>query len=108
MKFDRVLPSVILLELVIEVIEASNEAKLFEISVVTFSVTTVGTLVQFQVGDVIVSSENKIYNYFESFVTISLHLNFLFTFCLSYHDYTFKLANVVVLMGDVIGIEWFC
>ena len=107
MKFDRVLPSVILLELVIEVIEASNEAKLVEISVVTFSVTTVGTLVQFQVGDGVVSSENKIYNYFESFVTISLQ-NFIFTFCQSYHDYTFKLANVVVLMGDVIGIEWFC
>ena len=75
LKFERVLPSVILLELVIEVIEASNEAKLVEISVVTFSVTTVGTLVQFQVGDVVVSSENKIYNYFESFVTISLHLH---------------------------------
>ena len=68
----------ILLELVIEVIEASNEAKLFEISVVTFSVTTVGTLVQFQVGDVVVSSENKIYNYFESFVTISLKFYFYF------------------------------
>ena len=78
MKFDRVLPSVILLELVIEVIEASNEAELFEISLVTFSVTTVGTLVQFQVGDVVVSSENKIYNYFESFVTISLKFYFYF------------------------------
>ena len=77
MKFDRVLPSVILLELVIEVIEASNEAKLVEISVATFSVTTVGILVQFQVGDVVVSSENKIYDYFESFLTISLHLHYL-------------------------------
>ena len=68
----------ILLELVIEVIEASNEAELFEISLVTFSVTTVGALVQFQVGDVVVRSENKIYNYFESFVTISLKFHFYF------------------------------
>ena len=95
----------ILLELVIEVIEASNEAKLVEISVATFSVTTVGILVQFQVGDVVVSSENKIYDYFESFLTISLsHL----TFFQNYNDYTFKLADIVVLMGDVIGIKWFC
>ena len=75
---ERVLPSVILLELLIEVMEASNEAKLVEISVVTFSVITVGTLVQFQVGDVVVRSKNKIYNYFESFVTISLKFYFYF------------------------------